>query len=818
MSLLRWSLPLLITAFTSISIASPLAIDRDVDGDGVTDHIGVVQGKLRIVLAQSRFETAIKIDQDTELRAEMVAGKPTVMVLTTTESYVFQQTRRGWQLILNTPVGRQGLDGEYSIGLELRADGIYRFQTRADLRDCGGALARTYLERFNGQSFEPATSHVDASHFQVLNAVVSNSNRPTATIYRARTEVFNANASDASALVVPRELDDSDPSTFWSAGTRVIDGLAFTYRSFVEGAEAVRITLQTSRNKNARRPRSMILESREHAYRLVFDDKPPGTTFTVNLPEKLTGCLTLTLETSFGPKSQSFEMAELEVNSECDLLGTCERVLAETVGKGTRTASSAASQLRLMGPRGADGIGAELAIVSEPSARLRLLRTAMHIEDPRAWKLVADAIASDELRGSDLLDALKFIGGHGHGDACEHVFARADVDDAVRAAAITALSASEADDRQRLERLLGIGTFTTRRAVMRKLSELPTEDLIDMARAKLDARAASDLWESAILSARTEAQHAGLLQAMLVELPAAADYERRYRLISGIASLGSPTELAAVRDLIEREQDDAFRSAYKHAIAEAFAREPRAGEVAALVSLFQDADPGVRRAAISAALALIPTAPEEVSAQFDMIATQVLAKDRWPELRVSITTLLALRCHAGGVQDTLTASASTDPDPKVRVASLDSLAICRPQDLVRFLLRLADSSKTPLEVRVHAVSLLGSADNVSEAGSALLKRFERWHNAAIESEASLQLAVAAAYALGHLAPARARDVLMRALEDEAFPEVVAASADALALIGKPCPPLLAPRLAKLMTGDNQEVANAAARTRRVCGF
>jgi HEAT repeat protein len=92
-----------------------------------------------------------------------------------------------------------------------------------------------------------------------------------------------------------------------------------------------------------------------------------------------------------------------------------------------------------------------------------------------------------------------------------------------------------------------------------------------------------------------------------------------------------------------------------------------------------------------------------------------------------------------------------------------------------------------------------------------------WRGAALESEDALALAQNAAYALGKLAPPGAADALLDALEDTAYPEIVAAAATGLGLMGPACPRTAIPKLRLLAHSDERQVQAAAARAAAVCG-
>jgi hypothetical protein len=102
-------------------------------------------------------------------------------------------------------------------------------------------------------------------------------------------------------------------------------------------------------------------------------------------------------------------------------------------------------------------------------------------------------------------------------------------------------------------------------------------------------------------------------------------------------------------------------------------------------------------------------------------------------------------------------------------------------------------------------------------GKKLAAKFTQWRRAAIDSEAALALVQRAAYAIGRLRVPGAAEALTGALDDSAFPEIVAAAAAGLGLLGPACPSTAKPKLKALSRSDEQQVATAASRAYGLCG-
>src|SRR4029453_17886692 len=98
-----------------------------------------------------------------------------------------------------------------------------------------------------------------------------------------------------------------------------------------------------------------------------------------------------------------------------------------------------------------------------------------------------------------------------------------------------------------------------------------------------------DLWRAMTRSVRhTPANRAPVLAAMLAALPAAADYERRYRLIDGIAALGDAAALKTLDALLRGLHASPEAAALRQVAVRAIASAPRPDAIGFVVDAARD--------------------------------------------------------------------------------------------------------------------------------------------------------------------------------------------------------------------------------------
>jgi HEAT repeat protein len=294
-------------------------------------------------------------------------------------------------------------------------------------------------------------------------------------------------------------------------------------------------------------------------------------------------------------------------------------------------------------------------------------------------------------------------------------------------------------------------------------------------------------------------------------LPTSEDYERRYRLIDGIAALGDANALAVIAHFLESLPATAQRAAFEQTAARAIAVNPRPEAIDLLMTFARDADPGVRLAALDALAGVEAAAPP-----IDTLVETALATDHWPEVRRRAAQVLGGRCTQAGPARALGDAVAKDSDVGVRGDALAALVECHAPGTAELLARLWDDGKAPIDLRQRAVDLSVELGDGALAIK-LIAKLASWRGAALESKEALALAQNAAYAVGRLAPPGAAAALIAGLDDAGFPEIVAASATGLGMMGRACPVDAREKLLQLARSDDQQVATAAARAFAICG-
>jgi hypothetical protein len=178
--------------------------------------------------------------------------------------------------------------------------------------------------------------------------------------------------------------------------------------------------------------------------------------------------------------------------------------------------------------------------------------------------------------------------------------------------------------------------------------------------------------------------------------------------------------------------------------------------------------------------------------------------------------MLGARCSRPGPARALDDAVHRDPVLTVRSDALGALVECKATIASDLLAKTWDNQKQPIELRQHAIDLAVELGDRT-LGATLVGKFAQWRGAALESAEALALAQNAAYAIGRLAPAGASDALVGALDDGAFPEIVAAAATGLGLLGPACPAAAKPKLRVLAHSDDQQIQLAAGHAAALCG-
>ncbi|TMQ15428.1 MAG: hypothetical protein E6J90_25440 [Deltaproteobacteria bacterium] len=829
-----------------VARAAPLAtLSADVDGDGVPDAIelgadGVLRiagkpgGEVRLAPAISHGRLAVSQyrGQHYVVAEITAAASAATAAAPQRETVILRADASGWRELVRVPVGGVGLDHDYGIEVDAAPDGIYRYQTRSDIRRCDGKPAYLFAEKFDGARFR-RTSALPSSvpeAVPVLAARLDSARVAPPLVYQAHAASYEVGVGDAGGLVIPRELDDGRADTVWreelaaSAG----EGQFFTFepRAATARAQQLRVVpgnpASNATMRSFNRPRTLAIVAAQGAWRVELPDaanEPPGAAYTVDLPEPVAGCVTVVLESTYGPPQGATAIAELEVFADGERAGGGDAMLAHIVAEGAAGATTAAAALRTRGAAGAAAIDGELAATSDPGARRRLIHALAGITDPAAVPALVHAATAGWVRDRDLLDVIAALGALGQAQELHDLAANAALPVAARAAAI-AQAPVTGPGLALLVDLAGAGDRELRRAVIDRLSAAPAAALLAAVAAQTGPEAAGDLWRALTRRARqSAADRAPVLAAMLAALPAAPDYERRYRLVDGIATLGDAAALTTLEATLRGWPAGPETAALTQVAVRAIAAAPRPEAVRLVLAGLRDRDPGVRLAALAALAGSESDATGAWSSAgrdaIDRAIADASGEDDWPEVRRRAAVALGARCQRPVPAQALADALDHDPDVGVRGDALSALVQCRAPGTAERLARIWDNAKLPIELRSRAVLEavpLGDA----RLAAALVGKFTRWRAEAVQNAAALQLAQSAAAAIGRLAPPGGAAALLDALDDDAFPEIVQAAALGLAALGPACPPAARARLAELARSDSQAAA-AARRAAAQCG-
>ena len=620
--------------------------------------------------------------------------------------------------------------------------------TREDLRICG--QAETPL---SPRALDPETLVLRGASVQRLRPeqraaakqIVASSRSTTASGALAKL-VVAAGASTGAAAA----LTDGDPATAWSEA-RPGDGHGefVTMRSpFEVPIDRLAITITPPvPAPNGAAPRTFFLVSDATTYAVTMPDDAwmhPGVAYEISFPEPLkSACLTVVLDEAYahGNPRPDVTVAELVAYSGFDGPGaSLDRVVEALSGGGARADAAAAVLKRAGDPaleaatRGYDKL--------DPAGRALAMDVAASAAScegsaPLLVRALSDRDREVVRKGRGKLERC--------GKSAEKALIAAlrSPDLRLRAAAaplVGALASREAA--LALAEVMGQGSAETRQAVRgafgRALRDVPASALAQLVAAKAEVEPRVDLLRAATgrLSEVAPAADAAF-EGLFAE---GAPMRSRYLLLGPLAVLARANDGpsgARLVAILAHDPDAAVRA--------------RAAEVAGGVALAEgalllalaDPEPRVREAAArTAGASHLGSASSALGAR--------LADDPWTFVRAAAAGSLASLPPSGAVDGAL-AAALADASPRVRAAAIAGLSGHRAvthADAVRARL---DDKREDVEVRVSAARALGAM--CVRAAAPRLAELAEMAASPLTDEASLQIALSALDALGHLHPA-----------------------------------------------------------------
>ncbi|MBT8494840.1 MAG: HEAT repeat domain-containing protein, partial [Deltaproteobacteria bacterium] len=378
--------------------------------------------------------------------------------------------------------------------------------------------------------------------------------------------------------------------------------------------------------------------------------------------------------------------------------------------------------------------------------------------------------------------------------------------EAVRQQAVTDLLRSRsAATLQLAVGLLGKGSRTTRRAVALAIGKRFRVDLLmGLPERPEGPGAEADLWRAIGIAAGAQgpAEQATTAAALAERLTQVKDYERRYRLLQALGAL--PAGDSGIRTWWQgATANDARTVALRRVTVRAARRNPKAQWLRQ--QALGDPDPGVRM------LAAETTGKDELATS-DLALIKLLGSDPWPDVRIGAAAGLAQACATSARTDALVGAAKSDSDVGVQQRAMKGLIDCAPGAATPTLFAVAGDGKQDPAARVFAITQLGVFGKSTEVPG-VLKVLDQSRRKAFDSEAEQQVAAAAITALGRLGDSRAVNALLSSSQDEAYPQIQAAAAAALARF---CTPVVTKRLQAMTTSAQRTVSLAAKRSLASC--
>lgn len=852
----------------SLAVAAPASAAVDVDGDGAVETItgdevitiaGSFQATVRLPgKARLATLTAARLGSDKLIAVELDLGaRPR------RELWVGRLGAGAVAELARLPLGPQGTDEEYAAAAELSAKGLARWQTRGDLVRCDGAPLRLFAERWDpaARKWQPAppselpTSGGTAATVSALGPVSGQPAR--AALFAVRPPTSQRGAARADELGPAAELTDENPRTAWRPGAAGGDGRGevLTFRSRLgKASKATRLRIlpgdassPAALRASSRPDKLWILGPRERFSAALPDPVATGGSgYLITLPQPIEECLSVVIESAHPGSGgdRSLAISELVIETDLEQQPDSAQALAELVRDGDLRAERMLAQLPQ--PQVARALLAALGKSGDVAQKRRLLRVLSQLSERDIGEPIAAALREGWIAEADLPDALSALSRIGDEAAMVELIVAPGTPPPTKLEVARRLALRSSD---KLIELAGLGAPELRGQIIDGLAQLPQARLLAAADQHPDsAPAMGDLWRAAVrrlfppwrtaptsptapASPTEAAERAALAAALSQRWPLAREYERRYRLATALAELAAraadlPLLSSVLAQLAAVPEPEA--AALRQAVATEIARRARPELAAALQGFLADRDAGVRLATIrglafrdapaAAAVSVADDASRQaaLATSLDASLASVLSADRWPELRRAAAAALAQRCQRPAPAAALARSVESDADVDVRQDALVALVTCASPGIAERLVRTWDSSKVPRPLRERAISLaVMLADR--QLTPPLIRSLTRWRAEAFSDETSLRLAVLAASALGRLGGPDVAPALLAALEDGAYPELVAAAASGLGALGPACPPAARTKLLPLARSDERQISLAAKRALARCG-
>jgi hypothetical protein len=551
-------------------------IVRDIDGDGTEDRVELsAKGELTITTRHGSIKLTPAV-VGPMVSSAIVRGTPTIVVHGRVEAVVYQLVGTTWKLLTRTPIGA-GPDDEFFVDVAALPEGLFSYEERPGFGRCDNRPSLLFAKGFDGHKFGKVaripTGIPDAA--PVLQARRDDrSDIAAPMLFMARAASHQIGSRDARSLAIPSELDDGKPATTWreelvlSAG----EGQFFTYRARVAGAKATQVRLVTGTMKDANRPQRLGIVTKKSAWHVDLPPSvakdPPGSAYVVDVPEPIEDCVTIVLEATSGAAKGTTEIAELQVMAESELSGGGEAALAKVVADGTDGVNAAIGALSRGGAAASAAIDAELGRVKDAASRRRLVQAAVAVADPSIGPILSRIAKQGDAQGADLLAVLRALTKLGLEQDLHDLAARRGLPLEARVAAAKGLQRSGDKAPDLLIDLAGDGPRQLRQIVIESLAEVEAPALVGAAISATKPATAGDIWRAATRRARlVQREQASTLAAMTAALATATDYELRYRLVDGIATLGDAPALKSLATWLAALPADSATAAYKQVAA-----------------------------------------------------------------------------------------------------------------------------------------------------------------------------------------------------------------------------------------------------------